>query len=125
MGDPHVVLELGHILFAGRFLGKRPGQHEFGFEYGSGFLYDASRVATIQGIAECLTRRWTPVTCRPVLRSYQVRLRSSVAVPNCTIKLPDRSSRFSRQRRTRGASSLPIMMRASDPPMKPRRSNRE
>src|SRR5262245_7596183 len=24
-----------------------------------------SRVATIQGIAECLTRRWTSVTCRP------------------------------------------------------------
>ena len=40
-----------------------------------------SRVAAIQGMAECLTRRWTSVTRRPVLRSYQERLRSSVAIP--------------------------------------------
>jgi hypothetical protein len=39
--DPHVVLELGHILFAGRFLGKRPGQHEFGLEYCFRALHDA------------------------------------------------------------------------------------
>ena len=32
-----------------------------------------SRIATIQGMAECLTRRWTSVTRRPVLRSYQER----------------------------------------------------
>src|SRR5215813_7039379 len=38
-----------------------------------------SRVATIQGMAECLTRRWMSVTRRPVLRSYQERLSSSVA----------------------------------------------
>ena len=86
-----------------------------------------SRVAAIQGMAECLTRRWTSVTRRPVLRSYQVRLSSSVAVPSCTMRLPDRSSgsaspRFSRQRRTRAASSLPMMIRASEPPMKERRS---
>ena len=85
-----------------------------------------SRVAIIQGIAECFTRRCTAVTRRPVLRSYQVRLSASVAVPNCTIKLPDRSSgsaspRFSRQRRTRATSSLPIMIRASEPPMNARR----
>ena len=41
MGDPHVVLELGHILFGGRLLGKRPGQHELGFEDGSCRLHDA------------------------------------------------------------------------------------
>src|SRR5262245_52328078 len=81
-----------------------------------------SRVATIHGMAECLTRLWTPVTRRLVLRSYQVRLSSSVAVPNCTIKLPDKSlgstsPRFSRQRRTNAASSLPMMMGASEPPM--------
>src|SRR5215813_10800566 len=51
-----------------------------------------SRVATIQGMAECLTRRWTSVTRRPVLRSYQERLSSSVAVPSCTTRLRDRSS---------------------------------
>ena len=33
-----------------------------------------SRVAAIQGMAECLTRRWTSVTRRPELRSYQERL---------------------------------------------------
>src|SRR5215472_3389378 len=86
-----------------------------------------SRVATIQGMAECLTRRWTSVTCRPVLRSYQERLSSSVALPSCTMRLPERSSgsaspRFSRHRRIRAGSSLPMMTRASEPPMKVRRS---
>src|SRR6266446_10302731 len=50
-----------------------------------------SRVAIIQGIAECLTRRWMSVTRRPVLRSYQERLSSSVAVPSCTMRFPDKS----------------------------------
>src|SRR6476661_3871495 len=82
-----------------------------------------SRVAAIQGMAECLTRRCTSRTCRPVLRSYQERLSSSVALPSCTIRLPERSSRstsprFSRQSRTRAASSSPTMIRASEPPMK-------
>src|SRR5215471_7269067 len=86
-----------------------------------------SRVATIHAIAECLTRRCTSRTRRPVLRSYQERLSSSVALPSCTMRLPDRSSgsaspRFSRQSRTRAASSAPIMIRASEPPMKARRS---
>src|SRR5262245_32224573 len=86
-----------------------------------------SRVATIQGIAECLTRRWTPVTCRPVLRSYQLRFSSSVAAPSCTMRLPERSCgsaspRFSRHRWTRAASSLPMMILASEPPIKERRS---
>src|SRR5262249_9521926 len=81
-----------------------------------------SRVAAIHGIAECLTRRCTSRTCRPVLRSYQERLSSSVALPSCTMRLPERSSgstspRFSRQSRTRAASSLPMMMRASEPPI--------
>ena len=86
-----------------------------------------SSVQAIHGMAECLTRRWTAVMARPVLRSYQARLRASVAVPSCTIRLPDKSSgsaspRFSRQSRIRAASSLPMMIRASEPPMKARRS---
>src|SRR5262249_27100284 len=85
-----------------------------------------SRVATIQGMAECLTRRWTSVTGWPVLRSYQVRLSSSVAAPSWTTRLLDRSSgsaspRFSRQSRSRAASSPPMIIRASEPPMKQRR----
>ena len=87
-----------------------------------------SRVAAIHGMAECLTWRWTSVTCRPELRSYQSRLRSSVAVPSWTMRLPERSSgsaspRFSRQSRRRAASSLPMMIRVSEPPMKDLRSN--
>src|SRR5262245_59531667 len=78
-----------------------------------------SSVAAIHGIAECLTRRWTSRICRSLLRSYQERLSSSVALPSCTMRLPDRSSgsaspRFSRHRRTRAASSLPMMIRASE-----------
>src|SRR5262249_51372767 len=46
-----------------------------------------SRVATIQGMAECLMRRWTSETRWPVLRSYQERLSSSVAAPSCTRRL--------------------------------------
>src|SRR6516225_7066044 len=85
-----------------------------------------SRVAAIHGMAECLTRRWMSVTRRPVLRSYQERLSSSVAAPSCTTKLPDRPSgfaspRFSRQSCIRAVSLLPMMMRASEPPMKVRR----
>src|SRR5262249_11413829 len=51
-----------------------------------------SRVAAIQGIAECLTRRCTSRTCWPVFRSYQERLSSSVALPSCTMRFPERSS---------------------------------
>ena len=85
-----------------------------------------SSVAAIQGMAECFTRRCTSLTLRPELRSYQERLRSSVTFPSCTMRLPDRSSasaspRFSRHRRIRAASSLPMMIRASEPPMNERR----
>src|SRR5436190_5175284 len=41
MSDPHVVLDLGHVLFGGGLLGERPGQHEFGLEYCSRTLDDA------------------------------------------------------------------------------------
>ena len=41
MGDPHVVLELGHVLFGGGLLGERPRQHELGLEHGLGPLHDA------------------------------------------------------------------------------------
>src|SRR5208283_2046805 len=63
----------------------------------------------------------------PVLRSYHWRLRSSVTRPSWTMRLVERSSgptspRFSCHRRTRAFSSWPMMMRASEPPMKERRS---
>src|SRR6266508_553318 len=86
-----------------------------------------SRVAAIHGMAECLTRRCTSVMARPVVRSYQVRLSVSVTTPSCTMRLSDRSSgsaspRFSRQSRTNAVSSVPMMIRASEPPMKDRLS---
>src|SRR5262245_34237341 len=41
MSDPHVVLELGHVLFGRRLLGERPGQHELGLEHRLGALDDS------------------------------------------------------------------------------------
>jgi len=41
VGDPHVVLDLGHVLFGRGVLGERPGQHELGLEHGFGSLHDA------------------------------------------------------------------------------------
>jgi hypothetical protein len=35
---PHIVLQLRHMLLGGRFLRKRPGQHEFRFEDSPGRL---------------------------------------------------------------------------------------
>ena len=36
--DPHVVLQLGHVLFRRGFLRKRPRQHELGLEHRAGAL---------------------------------------------------------------------------------------
>src|SRR4051812_5698461 len=33
--DPHIVLQLRHMLLGRRFFRKRPWQHELGFEYGT------------------------------------------------------------------------------------------
>ena len=41
VSHPHIVLELGHVLFGGPFLGERPRQHEFGLEHRSGLRHDA------------------------------------------------------------------------------------
>jgi hypothetical protein len=86
-----------------------------------------SKVAAIHRLTGWKTRLCTAVTTWPVLRSYQCRLSASVAVPSWTIRFPDKSSgsaspRFSRQRRSRAASSSPMMIRASEPPMKARLS---
>src|SRR5262249_22484769 len=40
MGDPHVVLHLGHVLFGRCLLGERPRQHELGLEYGFHAVHD-------------------------------------------------------------------------------------
>src|SRR6266545_3747951 len=41
VGDPHIVLDLGHVLFGCGLLRERPRQHEFGLEYCPGPLHDA------------------------------------------------------------------------------------
>jgi len=38
---PHVVLQLGHVLFRSRFLREIPRQHELGLEHGPGCLNPA------------------------------------------------------------------------------------
>ena len=38
IGDPHVVLQLRHVLLGRRFLRERPGQHELGLEHRPGAL---------------------------------------------------------------------------------------
>ena len=86
-----------------------------------------SRVAARYRTTGCWTRRCTSVTTWPVLRSYQCRLRCSVTFPSWTMRFPDRSSgssspRFSRHSRSSVFSSVPMMIRASDPPKKLRRS---
>src|SRR5262245_15767158 len=119
MGDPHVVLDLRHILFCRGLFGERPRQHELGLEYCPGLLYDAveSRCHPRNGrmLDVALDIGNTPAGVALV----PGRLRPSVATPSCTLRLPDRSSgstspRLSRQRRSSAASSLPMMIRASD-----------
>jgi hypothetical protein len=51
-----------------------------------------SRVAAIHRTAGCRIRRWMSMMTCPELSSYQRRLRSSVADPSWTMRLPDRSS---------------------------------
>ena len=84
-----------------------------------------SRVAAIQRLHRMKTCRCTSVTTWPVLRSYQCRLRCSVTVPSWTMRLPDspraRSRRASPARGEQAASSSPMMIRASEPPIKERR----
>ena len=41
VSDPHVVLELGHVLLRRCLLRERPRQHEFAFEHRAGAFDDA------------------------------------------------------------------------------------
>src|SRR5580692_8566535 len=89
-------------------------------------LTNPSRVAARYRWTGCRTQRWTSVTARPALRSYQVRFRGSVATPSWTMRLSLRSSgsaspRFSFQSRISADSSGLMMIRASEPPRNCRR----
>src|SRR5262245_59836564 len=41
MGNPHVVLDLGHVLFGGRLLGERPRENELSLDHGFRTVHDA------------------------------------------------------------------------------------
>ncbi len=41
VGDPHIVLQLRHVLFGRGFFREGPGQHELGFEHRAGGLDEA------------------------------------------------------------------------------------
>ena len=125
IGDPHVVLELGHVLLRRCLLRERPRQHEFRFEHCAGAFDHA------------VQRRRHPAEHRvahPALDIFDhlpgralvpLPVQGFGREPELDERLPDRSSgsaspRFSRQRRCRAASSLPMMIRASEPPIKVR-----
>ena len=64
----------------------------------------------------------------PSIGFVPARLSFSVTTPSWTMRLPERSSgsaspRFSRHSRRRAASSSPMMIRASEPPINERRFN--
>ena len=121
------MLELGRILFDRRFFRECPRQHEFRLENGAGGFDPAveRRSHPVQGwVADMplnVDHLMTAVGLKPV--PIQV----SVAEPSCTSRLADKSSgsvspRFCRQSRSKAASSsAPMIIRASDPPIKERR----
>jgi hypothetical protein len=78
----------GSRSFSRELLRERPWQHELGRVDRPGPRHDA-----IEGVRhEGDDRVLDPMMARPVLRSYQTRLRSSVAKASWTMRLPDRSS---------------------------------
>ena len=121
--DPHIVLELGDVLLRRRLFGERPREHELGFEHRPGALDHAVQ----RGGQEPDNRVLDP----PLDRRDDLAGVALVPMPvegfgydpELDDKIAGRSSgsaspRFSRQRRRRAASSLPMMIRASEPPTK-------
>ena len=53
VGHPHVVLQLGHMLFRRRLFRERPRQHELGLEHRVDTLTMPSIVAAIQRFTGC------------------------------------------------------------------------
>jgi hypothetical protein len=126
VSHPHVVLELGDVLLGCRTFGERPGEHELGLEHRPGTLDHAVQGGCQKPDHWMLDPPLDRCDHLAGVALVPMPVRASVAFPSCTRRLPVRSSglaspRFSRQRRRRAASSLPMMMRASEPPMKSRR----
>ena len=126
MGDPHIVLKLGHILFGGRLLRERPGQHELGFKYRFSFLHDAVEGRRHPGngrmLDAALDIRDAPAGIALVPGAVELlgcgpELHDEVAGQVFRLSL---AAFFSPEADQSAASSLPMMIRASEPPMNER-----
>jgi hypothetical protein len=120
--DPHIMLQLGHILLRSRFLRERPRQHELRLENRPGRLDPA-----VQGDAQPSERRVpkVPLDVRDHLTGICL-IPTTIKILCREAELDDKVAgeilrldlaSFSRQRRRRAASSSPMMIRASEPPM--------
>jgi hypothetical protein len=116
----------GAYFSAAALFRKVPRQHEFGFEHRAAGLH-----APIKRCCPAQTRMPDVLLHisddLPGTGLVPAPVRSSVTAPSWTTRLPDKSSgstspRFSFHSRTRAALSSPMMIRASEPPMKYRRS---
>ena len=124
---PHVMLQLRHILLGRRFLGERPGQHELGLEHRPAGLDPA-----VQGGRHPAQRRVPnpPLDVRDDLTGISL-VPTPVEVLGDEPELDDEVARevlrlglaaLLPPEPRRAASSSPMMIRASEPPMKQRRS---
>jgi hypothetical protein len=127
IGDPHIVLQLGHVFFGGGFFGERPGQHELGFKdraAGGNEAVEGRRHPLDDGVLDPLLHvldgasgvTFVPVPVEVFGDGAELDNQESDRSSGST------SPRFSRQRRTRSASWVPMITRASEPPIKERRS---
>src|SRR5262245_61558780 len=88
--DPHVMLQLRHILSAAASSENAHGSMNLASNPAPVGSTTPSSVAAIHRITGCKTRRCLSLITCPVFPSYQRRLSSSVATPSWTMRLPDR-----------------------------------
>ena len=121
--DPHIVLQLRGVFLGGRFFGEVPGQHELGFEHRPARLHPP-----IEGCPHPAQTRVPDMLLDVGDNLAGVGLvPAAIEVfgdgPELDDEVADRSSgstspRFSCHSRIRAASSSPMMIRASGPPIK-------
>ena len=126
MGDPHVVLELGHVLFGGRLFGERPGQHEFGLEHGLGCPRRCRRGSPPSKGWPSASRGAAHLDSPAGIALVPVAVEVLGGRPELHDEIAGEVLRlglapFLAPEADQGGSSLPMMIRASEPPMKERR----
>ena len=128
--DPHVVLQLRHMLFGGRLFRERPWQHELGFEH---------RAAGIDETVKGRSHPFDHGMLHPPLKIFDGI--AGVSLVPAPIELFGHGAELNNQNVGKilrlGLATLlapklqqfvlssPIMIRASEPPTKYRRSNRD